>query len=307
MILLEKGSNDMFEDLADLYNAVTSQDDTDHRDIDGDYLRLLFSRHGSKAEENAILARDSEGRLIGSSVFFPDRRRTGELLMRLHVHPDFRQQGIGIALLEESMDQQKDFDAFVCIVPSFREYAINAAKNWGCVKVGGLKRMVLRSLRNFTHPTAIPEYEIRKAEGVDSSQWADLQNRLFEGHFRYVPVTSDFYEELRERDDFVGELSLVGTHNGEIVSYCHGRLLDKGEASEEKNLLIQGFGVASQDRGRGFGTHILKAVLARAADMGITRSSLLVHSEAEPAISLYHKLGYREVYTLLYFRKAIEK
>lgn len=306
MFLLRPGSSDRFEDLAMLYNVVNSYDNPDHRNIGSEYVTGLFSRREATPDKNTILALDAEDRLVGSSVFFPRTPHKGLYSLTVQVHPDSRRQGIGTSLLKESELKAEKATMFVGSIPSFRKGSINFATKREFLKVGKLEKMKLKSLEGINRPEPISGYSLREARDTDSSEWGKLQNEAFNGHFRYKPVSDEYYNRMTQRRAFVPELSLVMVHDGQIIAYCLGLVQHNSNQSNGGRLLIQGLGVRRDHRGRGLGLNLLTEVLARARGMGVEYSVLVVDSEAIPAMSLYRKVGYKRRYSILWFQKKLD-
>ncbi len=295
----------MFEDLAKLYNTVNSYDNPDHHDIGSEYVSRLFSRREARPDENTILALDVEGRLVGSSVFFRRTSHKGLYSLTIQVHPDSRRQGVGTSLLKESEFKAEKATMFVGSIPSFREESISFATKRGFLKTGKLEMMRLKSLEGVNRFEPISGYSLREARDTDSSEWSKLQNEIFKGHFRYEPVSDEYYSRMTQRRAFVPDFSLVMLHDGQIVAYCLGLVQYDSERSNGGRLLIQGLGVKRGHRGRGLGLKLLTEVLARARRTGVESSILVVDSAAIPAMSLYRKIGYKRRYSILWFRKKL--
>jgi RimJ/RimL family protein N-acetyltransferase len=76
---------------------------------------------------------------------------------------------------------------------------------------------------------------------------------------------------------------------GEVVGWCDVTSMHRQAAA---HVGVLGIGVLADYRGQGLGEQLLRAALQAARDKGLTRVELSVHGTNEPAMVLYHKLGF---------------
>lgn len=76
---------------------------------------------------------------------------------------------------------------------------------------------------------------------------------------------------------------------GEVVGWCDITSMHRQAAA---HVGVLGIGVLADYRGQGLGEQLLRAALQAARDKGLTRIELSVHGTNEPAMVLYHKLGF---------------
>ena len=86
-----------------------------------------------------------------------------------------------------------------------------------------------------------------------------------------------------------GEPQYVAVNGQIVVGWCDISLSDKPVF---KHCGTLGMGVVAEYRGRGIGTRLLDAVLARAKEIGLDKVELAVYETNETAIHLYEKFGF---------------
>lgn len=105
-----------------------------------------------------------------------------------------------------------------------------------------------------------------------------------------------FQEELIARNMPV----FYAVRAGRVVGWC--------DISGSKNPRMQhrgglGMGLLAEYRGKGWGTKLMIAALAKAKVIGIEKVELSVYTTNAPAIALYRKMGFEEEGTIKMFRK----
>ncbi|MFR8547898.1 MAG: ribosomal protein S18-alanine N-acetyltransferase [Lachnospiraceae bacterium] len=126
----------------------------------------------------------------------------------------------------------------------------------------------------------IPELiVIEDMKTEDIEEVAQLEKEIFS-----IPWSSQgFLSSLRQPDT----LYLTVRAGGRLVGYC-GLLQSFDEAD------ITNVAVCSDFRARGIGRRMLEALMERGRERGIERYTLEVRVSNEPAIRLYHRLGFED-------------
>lgn len=111
---------------------------------------------------------------------------------------------------------------------------------------------------------------------------------------------SAFHEPTEQADDFVltqpekailqkGGAILVALEDSQIAGFV--ALKRAGPAEMELTKMF----VRPEARGKGLGETLCRAILERAAVLGATHVVLYSHSSLQAAVTLYRKLGFRDV------------
>jgi putative acetyltransferase len=82
---------------------------------------------------------------------------------------------------------------------------------------------------------------------------------------------------------------------GALLTLARGRQVVGGCAllrEDPHRFRLARMVVAESERRRGLGTRLMQAAMARAAELGATRMSLLSHTRLAPAVRLYRRHGY---------------
>jgi len=128
--------------------------------------------------------------------------------------------------------------------------------------------------------------ELRPPEPADR---AALTSLLEDGFSESAEQVADRLEAVPD-----GE-SLVAVDEGVVVGTL--RL-----TTTSKRSMIYGFVIDGQRRGRGLGTRMLDAALARLSAAGVTEVGLEVDPENAPAVRLYQAFGFETITTYRYMR-----
>ncbi|MFW9813959.1 MAG: GNAT family N-acetyltransferase, partial [Candidatus Thorarchaeota archaeon] len=131
--LFEPGSDSMLEDYTALYNAVDSFDNPDHVQISEDYFRSSFSHPSVEVDRDVVLVQNREGTLVAAGTIISQETSPMSSRMMVHVHPDFRNRGIGSMVLNylTEMGMERGSSLFECRIPSFRTDAVAFAESHG--------------------------------------------------------------------------------------------------------------------------------------------------------------------------------
>jgi ribosomal protein S18 acetylase RimI-like enzyme len=104
----------------------------------------------------------------------------------------------------------------------------------------------------------------------------------------YFSYTNFNLEKIAERLKTRGVHYLVALEDGHCLGY-----VDFEEKSDGAKIL--GLAVLPEARGKGIGTKLLKAALAKAKKIGKKKAFMLASEDNLGALSLYEKLGFRKI------------
>jgi len=307
--VFEPGSEESFDEMADLYNAVDFADHPDFAKISGDFFRSSYAVANIIPSRDVLHVRKKGGGIIASATSYMEDPEHCQQRIVLQVHPNFRGQGLGSMLLDRVLHRSRNAGARTvkCRVQSYRPESVYFAEKNGFVLDHSYVKMRL-SLKS-TIPTSQKREDVRiRHLDIDTELglWAQLQNAIFEDTSDYAPVTVEKLKTLVQKPQFDSSLALIIEEGGKSIGICTGWTFASKEDAEDKVLQIQGFGVLKQHRGNGFGGVLLREMLNRGRDLGYTSAELLVLNSAWAARHLYSKVGFKERYRhLIYVRNLI--
>lgn len=303
-LCLIPGSEDMFDDYAELYNIVNSFDNPDHRNLSGEFFESLYLNPNIDFKRDTVLIRTSIGNLIGSGMV---RRQSTSLnaQIMIQVHPGYRRQGIGSNILKHFLRNglNQTGTEIHCRVFSFRPYSIAFANHHGFVYNHTWVKMQYENTAR-TYPTHIPRgFKIRALNTKTELEiWAQLQNQIFVENPHYERVSAESLKSMIQNISFDPNLVIVGEIGDVPIGMCMGWSVqsNKGDV-KEKTLKIQGMGVLPKYRKEGYATILLLELMNRSYLKGHTKSELLVLSTNDVAMNMYNKIGFIEKYRHLWY------
>ncbi|MHA1772157.1 MAG: GNAT family N-acetyltransferase [Candidatus Thorarchaeota archaeon] len=303
------GYQDMYDDMARLYNAVSGWDNPDHADLDGEFFRNSYQHLKLDLKENVVTARTADGSLIGIATWRPEKSNPEEAYITGMVHPEYRTRGIGTRLLDELeyLSNRNTIRMMTCNIPSYQEYSISFIEHRGFERISEWLKLSHPDLSRIQQPVDIDGFTLREMGAADAKTWAEMQNQIFHGNYQYQDVSEADFVTIRNRSDYDPDLFLLGLVDGRPAAYCLGLIFTPSKENQERRVLIQGIGVLPKYRGHGFGRNILEMVLWRAHQKGIRLSELVVNSDAIPARKLYESIGYEEHYGRIWYSKELNR
>lgn len=153
-----------------------------------------------------------------------------------------------------------------------------------------------RELRQLRIALPVPErprfpdsVEIRPFRaGVDERDWLTVNNAAFLGHPENGSWTMEVLEDRKNQDWFDPAGFRLAWQGGELVGFCWTKM-HGGSVGE-----IYVIGVAPEHQGRGLGrAMVLEGLRYLGEVQGLRRGMLYVDADNEPALALYHRLGFR--------------
>lgn len=209
------------------------------------------------------------------------------------VHPDFRRRRVATALLAEvrAAARRRGRESFLVICEDSGPVAPAWMRRLGATAAAAERRMTLRLPSRSAGAGRAgcrteAQLELRPPERADR---AALISLLEDGFSESAQQVADRLEAATD-----GE-SLVAVDEGVVVGTL--RL-----TTTSKRSMIYGFVIDRERRGRGLGTRMLDATLARLFAAGVTEVGLEVDPENAPAVRLYQAFGFETVTTYRYTR-----
>lgn len=263
------------------------------------------------AETDSIVGLDDAGRIVAvGMVMFPPRQDTLVRSIPIGgVHPEFRGQGIGRALLEWQLGRarqqlassSKTLPGWVLVYADER-----APQNARLFERGGMRvaRYFLSLERDLADPirVAVPAAGIRLAlySADDSAAVHRVRDEAFMDHWASQPMSDENWNAYVEGRWFRSDLSFVAWAPGaDGVEQVVGFLLT---SANEDVWATQGFtggyidlvGVLDTWRGKHIAQALLAAQLEASRSLGYDRSTLAVDSDSPTgALGLYTGMGFR--------------
>jgi ribosomal protein S18 acetylase RimI-like enzyme len=209
------------------------------------------------------------------------------------VHTAFRRRGVATALLGEvrAAAGRRGRESFLVICEDSAPIALAWMRRLGATAAAAERRMTLR----------LPSGSARAGgAGRRTETKIGLRPPGPADRAALIGLLEDgFSESAQQVVDRLGAAtdgeSLVAVDEGVVVGTL--RL-----TTTSKRSMIYGFVIDRTRRGRGLGTRMLDAALARMSASGVTEVGLEVDPENAPAVRLYQAFGFEAVTTYRYMR-----
>ena len=260
--------------------------------FEGLRLRLNWGmlRERKPDETNDFLCHDSTGRLIGFLALYGFGR--AEMEVSGMVHPSYRRSGVFSALLDRAAAECRKRDVKSLLF----FYDRNSTSGTAFVKQTG--SACDHSEYRMELPGDMPPVDlkypvdVRRAEPSDFDMLAELDSICFG-----IPV--------EESKTFYKENSLLDSDEL-YIAVLDGKEIGMFKLYKEKNeIMIFGFGIKPEYRGRGYG----RATLGKAVNTALARRpakvSLEVDCVNETALSLYKSCGFEIITAYDYYRLPV--
>lgn len=145
------------------------------------------------------------------------------------------------------------------------------------------------SSSNISNPFLPQGVEIHTMKNGEESIRAELQNSIFGANKNRIPITIDEVIGEKRIKGYIGPMCYILKVNGIPAGYGQIMIID-----DEYSLI--NFGLIPSYRGYGYGDIFLKYILYKCESSGILSLHLTVDNNNPPAISLYKKNGFMELY-----------
>lgn len=271
---------------------------------------LIHLHHGGDAADEHLVASDATGKIVGYLHLDQTDIVSGSVV-EVVVHPDFRRQGVGRALVEFAISKSDD--------PRMRLWAhgeltsaYTLAAKLGFAKARELWQMRRSLFAPLPKASESSEVHIRSFQvGHDESQWLALNSNVFADHPEQgrmseqdlaIRMSEAWFDPagflIATRNDG-GNETMVGYHWTKV----HGGVGGHGH-SEIGEIYV--LGIAPEERGSGLAKLLSIRGLEHLRGHGLPAAMLYVDADNSAAISLYESLGFAHWDTDVMFKRAQE-
>jgi GNAT superfamily N-acetyltransferase len=298
-------SRDDIVDLSTLLTAMEHLDEPSERHT----LEALYATWdaGEVDPGDALLGRDSGGTLVAyaHNQNHPDQVGPARVYLMGGVHPGWRRQGIGRALLEWQLEHAREWHARAATEPLHLyawadERLTDRAGLFTGASLVPMRWFADLSLDLATHPPEppppVPEVVLAPYHAKLSEAVRAAHNAAFADHWAAQPVPREHWEEQLGADTARPGWSWVALEHrtGDVVGYALN-------SAYGEDWGTQGFaegwtdrlGVRPGWRGRGVAQALLRASALSFAREGLDAAGIGVDSaKPDDAFKLYRRLGY---------------
>ena len=270
---------------------------------------LIHLHHGGDEADEHLIASDDAGKILGY-LHLDQTDTVAGSVVEVVVHPDFRKQGIGRALIEFASSKSND--------PRMRLWAhgelasaYSLAATLGFAKTRELWQMRRSLFAPLPKATENENLTIRPFQvGVDESAWLALNARVFLDHPEQGRMSLDdlqirMSENWFDPAGFLIATKTTASHIETMVGYhwtkIHG---DRGGHGHAEMGEIYVLGIAPEERGTGLAKLLSIRGLEYLRAKGLPAAMLYVDADNKAAISLYESLGFAHWDTDVMFRKS---
>jgi mycothiol synthase len=262
-----------------------------------EFLQWLASPMNNDHESIAFLTNEdgSEGRIIGNVSFGihpPDTRSWGWF----HVHPDYRNKGVGSALYAEYVRQADEAGA--------TQMSLNPNREATCL-IDFLEKRgheLERWFWDMQLPTDQAVEAAKMPEGFvthtfvhdqDEELLTNVRNVTFADHYGSVPRTVEEITYRTKQPDFFADGVFFAFDGDKIAGFCYtSRDQREWERRGETVGHIQLLGVMPEYRGRGLGRALLLEGVNYLRQF-VSLVELGVEGKNDNALALYESVGFK--------------
>ena len=291
---------DDLEVLSDLISAINEVPYIKSKSQMEDFKRSL-SGPWQKPERDIFIA-ECESSAIGY-VSLELESDTGRAIANGGVHPNFRRQKIGSALLKyaTSHSSKLGLSLFQLDLPDSSTNAIGFCKSNGFEHVRTHIHLSLGKSVNLSY-SLDHKYNIRGMLESDIESITSVQNLAFSGTWGFQENTvEDIRYRIKERHiPPADHLDIIETLDGELLGYCWSLLKQSGEVGT-----IGMVGIRPKAQGEGLGRAITSTGVKWLIENQANPIHITVDAENYPAVNLYKSIGFEPEWESFWYQKII--
>lgn len=271
---------------------------------------LIHLHHGGDDADEHLVATSDSGKIIGYLHMDQTDAVSGSVV-EVVVHPEFRRNGVGRALVESAISKSND--------PRMRLWAhgeltsaYTLAEKLGFAKTRELWQMRRSLFAPLPKATDASGITIRAFKvGEDETEWLSLNAKVFADHPEQGRMSAQDLAVRMSEQWFDPAGFLVATQNqsgSEVMVGFHWTKVHGGAGSHGHSEIgeIYVLGVSPDLRGTGLAKLLSIRGLEHLRSKGLPAAMLYVDADNTAAISLYEALGFAHWDTDVMFRKSSE-
>ncbi|MGD8603028.1 MAG: GNAT family N-acetyltransferase, partial [Anaerolineales bacterium] len=268
--------------------------------------------------KDVLLVEDGD-RLIGYVTTYWRQQLEGERLYRHYgfVHPEYRRQGIGVALLDHAEARGRQValthpadipKAYMCFINDRVADRIALMTHSGYEPVRYFYEMV-RPLDQPIHQQPMPDgLEVRTPTPDQFQQVFQAMDEAFEDHWGHIPLTEKDIQGWMESSYFQPQRWKVAW-DGDQVAGMVLNFIDQHENERFDRLrgYTEDISVRRPYRRRGLASSLLTQSLQLHKDLGMEEAALGVDTDnPNGALQLYQRVGFKADKSSAAYRKPLK-
>lgn len=267
---------------------------------------LLHLRHGGDVRAWHLLARDSEGHLVGYLHLDQTDEVAGPAI-EVSVIPAERGHGIGSALVRNALTQVGAKGVRLW-AHGQQAGAHKLAQSLGFLQVRELWQMRRSLFAPLPKAQEVTGIKVRAFEpGVDDLDWVKLNSEIFASHPEQGGWTQqDLHIRMSEPWFDPNGFFVAVNENNQMVGFAWTKIHGSSSHGDHEHSSIGELyvvGVAAEYRGRGISTAISIKALEFLRGHGLPAVMLYVDADNNLAIDVYKSIGFTHWDTDVMFRK----
>lgn len=285
------------EDKSKLLSFAREVNKTDNLEMNMTDQMLEFALSKPQISESIILVYQHD-KLLALGACMVQGVQQSEVQFEVVVHPHYRKQGIGSKLYETLYGRAGSLRASLaaCAAKESMPDAVRFAQKRGFQVERYLWKMEMDLGSTFLSRAEQGNYSIRKAEVKDIDAYVDIMNQGFKQPGESLYNENSFHMLFANPEEYVFFI----IKDGKIVSTAAVGLQKKLERGYIHNVTVY-----NEYRGQGFGRVTLEHCIRKTKEEGFDKAVLNVDGTNKSALSLYKKLGFREIDTDIMFKRQI--
>jgi mycothiol synthase len=248
---------------------------------------LLHLRYGAPGPADVLLT--SDGVIAGYAYLDPPGQPDDEMSGELVVHPRYRRQGHGRALVRELITRA-DGHLVQLWAHGDLPAAAALAREAGFDRVRALWQM-RRPLRDSLDQPVFPGGSKLRTfrPGRDEQEWLSLNLRAFASHPEQGAWTARDLE-LREQEPWFDPAGFFIAERDGVMTGFHWTKVPADEGGDLGEVYV--VGVDPGEQGTGLGRALTLAGLLHMRDRGVAEALLYVDEDNVGAVRMYQRLGF---------------